>query len=76
MIDDLSRAPLGTLAPAIMGGAWCRVIHGWQWNGHAENTNMRGSTFPRPGGDWTGELIYPNITRTSARCPGLQAGEG
>lgn len=57
-MDDLSSAPIGTLAPAIMGGAWRKVQHGWQWNGHHENPRMRGSTFPRPGGDWTGELIY------------------
>lgn len=46
-----SGAPIGTKAPAIGGGAWVKVANGWQWPG--------GSTFPQPGGDWTGELIEP-----------------
>jgi|ERR1035437_944130 hypothetical protein len=48
---DLKTAPIGTLAPAIMGGAWVKTDHGWKCN----NT---GGTFPRPGGDWNGKLIY------------------
>lgn len=49
------NAPLGTKAPAIMGGAWCKVEGGWKWNG----PDGSGSTFPTPGGDWTGDLIVP-----------------
>jgi hypothetical protein len=48
----LENAPLGTIAPAIGGGHWRRTERGWQWG-----TN--GSTFPRPGGDWNGDLIPP-----------------
>lgn len=48
----LENAPIGTKAPAIMGGHWIKVERGWKW--------CSGSTFPRPGGDWTGELIAPN----------------
>lgn len=47
----LDNAPLGTKAPAFNGGHWVRVEHGWKW--------CTGSTFPRPGGDWTGELVPP-----------------
>lgn len=47
----LENAPIGTKAPATMGGAWTRTELGWKWDG--------GSTFPRPGGDWNGELIAP-----------------
>jgi hypothetical protein len=46
----LAEAPLGTRAPAITGGYWEKTERGWRW--------CTGSTFPRPGGDWTGELIY------------------
>lgn len=48
----LANAPIGTMAPACTGGYWVRVERGWQW--------CTGSTFPRPGGDWTGELIAPS----------------
>mgnify|MGYP003337853327 FL=1 len=51
--DRLKAAPLGTRAPAFMGGAWCKVANGWKWNGPDGN----GGTFPRPGGDWDGRLI-------------------
>jgi hypothetical protein len=47
----LSDAPLGSKAPAISGGHWVMTDRSWKW--------CTGSTFPRPGGDWTGELIYP-----------------
>jgi hypothetical protein len=48
----LDSAPIGTKAPAIMGGHWVKVReNGWQW--------CTGATFPRPGGDWTGQLIAP-----------------
>lgn len=52
----LSNAPVGTLAPAIMGGHWCKMEHGWKWNG----PDGSGSTFPRPGGDWNGKLVPPS----------------
>jgi len=52
----LKNAPIGTLAPAIGGGAWCKVGSGWKWNG----PDGAGSTFPRPGGDWNGNLIAPS----------------
>ena len=52
----VESAPLGTRAPAYSGGAWVRVERGWQWNPGKANA---GSTFPRPGGDWTGTLIPP-----------------
>ncbi len=51
----LETAPIGTLAPAIGGGHWCRVENGWKWNG----PNGSGSTFPNPGGDWNGRLANP-----------------
>lgn len=47
----LEDAPIGTRAPAIMGGSWIKTEHGWKW--------CTGATFPRPGGDWTGELVPP-----------------
>jgi hypothetical protein len=61
MADDrLRAAPLGTKAPAIGGGHWVKVQHGWKW--------FNGSTFPRPGGDWDLTLIYPNAD-THTRGP-------
>jgi len=52
------NAPEGTRAPAIMGGAWCKMENGgWKWNG----PDGCGGTFPNPGGDWTGELIAPDL---------------
>ena len=47
----IDNAPLGTKAPDIYGGHWVKTKHGWKWH--------TGDTFPRPGGDWTGELIAP-----------------
>lgn len=47
----LGNAPLGTKAPGFGGGYWVRTEQGWKW--------CAGSTFPRPGGDWTGDLIAP-----------------
>jgi hypothetical protein len=55
----LENAPIGTKAPAIMGGYWIRVVNGWKW--------WNGNTFPRPGGDWTGELILPMPSPEPAR---------
>jgi hypothetical protein len=68
MSDRLTDAPIGTKAPAIMGGRWYRTEHGWKWNG----PDGSGSTFPNPGGDWDGDLIYPDGTidgRLSPRLP-------
>jgi hypothetical protein len=58
---DLKNAPVGTLAPAFNGGAWCKTERGWKWNGHVPNGG--GSTFPRPGGDWTGKLVPPTTAK-------------
>lgn len=41
--------PLGTRVHAVNGGYWERVERGWKW--------IRGSTFPRPGGDAIGNCI-------------------
>lgn len=49
---DLSEYPVGTKAKALMGGYWIKTERGWQW--------INGSTFPRPGGDWTGEISLPS----------------
>lgn len=54
-IGSVETAPVGTRAPAFMGGHWYRTALGWKWNGPHGN----GGTYPRPGGDWTGKLIYP-----------------
>lgn len=53
----VENAPVGTVAPAIMGGHWYRTEHGWKWNG----PDGSGGTFPHPGGDWGGELIAPKV---------------
>lgn len=55
----VENAPVGTRAPALMGGHWYRVQHGWKWNGPDGN----GGVFPRPGGDWMGNLIGPQDGR-------------
>ncbi|MEN2425966.1 hypothetical protein AA0N74_07990 [Chromobacterium vaccinii] len=52
---NIENAPIGTKAPAIMGGYWYRTDRGWKWNGPEGS----GGTFPRPGGDWNGDLIAP-----------------
>ena len=44
--------PIGTKFKAIMGGHWIRVVNGFKW--------CNGSTFPRVGGDWTGEICLPS----------------
>ncbi len=41
-----------------MGGWWIKVDRGWRW--------YSGDTFPAPGGDWTGELIYPGEEKIAA----------
>ena len=57
---SLETAPMGTKAPAIMGGHWVRVPLGWKW--------CNGATFPRPGGDWNGKLILPeNASSATSR---------
>ena len=54
-VERLKNAPVGTLAPASGGGQWYKTDRGWKWNG----PDGTGGTFPRPGGDWDGTLIYP-----------------
>lgn len=63
----LENAPLGTKAPSIGGGAWCKVAKGWKWNG----PRGHGSTFPRPGAEWDGRLLPPS--GTLSRAPALPA---
>lgn len=53
--NRIDSAPIGTKAPAILGGWWGKVENGWKWNGPDGN----GGTFPRPGGDWDGRLLMP-----------------
>jgi hypothetical protein len=54
--NTLQSAPVGTKAPAIMGGHWYKMDSGfWKWNG----PDGSGGAFSRPGGDWCGELNYP-----------------
>lgn len=59
---ELRDAPLGTRAPAFNGGHWIKVERGWKW--------CTGSKFPRPGADWTGELILPGATSTTQPAGG------
>jgi len=47
----IENAPIGTIAPSVIGGHWVKTPCGWQ--------SLGGSTFPTPGGDWGGELIPP-----------------
>jgi len=51
-LKDWSDYPIGTKAPAIMGGYWIKRVNGWQWN-------ETGGTFPRPGADNSGTVILP-----------------
>lgn len=55
MSDRLHEAAIGTKAPAFGGGGWVKTERGWKWNG----PNGNGGVYPRPGGDWTGDLIPP-----------------
>lgn len=48
--------PIGTKAKAQGGGYWIKNERGWKW--------CNGATFPRPGGDWTGEVSLPPIDST------------
>lgn len=59
VLDRLRDAPIGTKAPAFIGGHWVRVERGWKWH--------CGDTFPSPGGDWNGVLIYPDGTTFDQR---------
>ncbi len=58
-------APVGTIAPAIMGGHWYKTERGWKWNGPEGSSG----TFPRPGGDWSGKLIVPADYYRNRRTP-------
>ncbi|MBX9348689.1 hypothetical protein K5M36_16505 [Chromobacterium vaccinii] len=60
----IETAPIGTKAPAIMGGYWYRNARGWKWNG----PDGSGATFPRPGGDWSGELIAPQPVQAAGQA--------
>lgn len=51
----LHSLPVGTKAMSIGGGHWFRTEQGWKWNGPEGN----GGTFPRPGGDWSGDVVLP-----------------
>lgn len=51
----LDNAPIGTRAPAVMGGHWTKTARGWKW--------CTGATFPSPGGDWNGKLILPATSK-------------
>jgi hypothetical protein len=46
--------PIGTKFKALMGGHWIRTKLGFKW--------CTGATFPRPGGDWTGQICLPLST--------------
>ena len=54
-MSKLELAPIGTKAHAFGGGHWLRVNLGWKW--------CTGATFKSVGGDWTGELIYPERSK-------------
>ncbi|ABM32256.1 hypothetical protein QRO11_15590 [Paracidovorax citrulli] len=58
-------APMGTKAPSIGGGYWCKTPKGWKWGGPGGN----GSTLPHPGGDWDGRLLPPSGTLPAQRTP-------
>lgn len=62
-------APMGTKAPSIGGGHWCKVPKGWKWNGPGGN----GRTLPHPGGDWDGRLLPPPGTLPGPAVPPLAA---
>lgn len=47
----LDEYPIGTKAYSITGGYWIKTNLGWKW--------CTGSTFPRPGGDWSGYISLP-----------------
>jgi hypothetical protein len=51
----IAVAPIGTKATSFGGGHWYKTERGWKWNG----PDGRGGTFPTPGGDWDGRLIFP-----------------
>ena len=63
MSDRLQEAPIGTRALAINGGHWVKTKRGWKW--------CTGDTFPTPGGDWNGKLIYPATRAQQLRAATL-----
>ncbi len=69
--DRLRNAPIGTKAAAIMGGCWTKVKHGWKWG----KLDGGGGVYPSPGGDWDGNLIYPNNEVAVGLGRGLMRGE-
>jgi hypothetical protein len=53
---------VGTKAKADGGGHWTKTSLGWKWG-------LNGGTFPRPGGDWSGEVCLPQICyKTNKQC--------
>jgi hypothetical protein len=64
LVVSVRLAPIGTLAPAFMGGRWYKTEQGWKWNG----PDGSGGTFPRPGGDWTGEYVVPMPAAAAPSC--------
>ena len=71
MSDRLRDAPIGTKAPAISGGWWCKMPGGgWKWNG----PDGTGGTFPGPGADWTSELRPPH-SKHCIHCRALLTAE-
>lgn len=48
----LDSAPVGTIAPSLLGGGWIKVPSGWQETGAARVVRRLDSY-------WTGELIPP-----------------
>lgn len=57
--------PVGTKAPAIMGGHWYRTATGWKWNGPFGS----GGDFPTPGGDNDGTVVLPQYGADSSPDP-------
>lgn len=68
MKNKLADAPIGTKAPATFGGYWIKVDGGWKW--------CTGAIFPCPGGDWTGELIYPSTPTGDPHNPVASSRDG
>lgn len=55
-INDTDTFPVGTKALAAIGGHWYKLEGGgWKWNGPTGS----GGTYPRPGGDWRGDIELP-----------------
>ena len=69
--DTLETAPIGSFAPSSLGGGWTRNERGWE--------SSAGVTFPRPGGDWTGEIRAQPVADERVPCEacyGIGSSEG